>query len=167
MAKAGALASTVPFYRMKEKWVAPTTKRRKCGCSSVVERHVANVNVVGSTPITRSWRNIMEIQGYGCEWDAELFGGPADGCVDRVIQENGEHPPVYFKKLLNEEPQRKSLGEKILESWGTRHIDAKAKVAIYKLRGNPEEIDDDADSCLYDYLETTDMRNARKKYGFQ
>ena len=25
-----------------------------CGCSSVVERHVANVNVVGSNPITRS-----------------------------------------------------------------------------------------------------------------
>ena len=25
-----------------------------CGCSSVVERHVANVNVVGSSPITRS-----------------------------------------------------------------------------------------------------------------
>src|SRR5262245_15379729 len=25
-----------------------------CGCSSVVERHVANVAVVGSTPITRS-----------------------------------------------------------------------------------------------------------------
>src|ERR1044072_9819996 len=24
-----------------------------CGCSSVVERHVANVNVVGSSPITR------------------------------------------------------------------------------------------------------------------
>ncbi len=25
----------------------------RCGCSSVVERHVANVNVVGSSPITR------------------------------------------------------------------------------------------------------------------
>ena len=25
-----------------------------CGCSSVVERHVANVAVVGSSPITRS-----------------------------------------------------------------------------------------------------------------
>ena len=28
--------------------------QRTSGCSSVVERHVANVNVVGSTPITRS-----------------------------------------------------------------------------------------------------------------
>src|SRR5205823_11545585 len=27
-----------------------------CGCSSVVERHVANVAVVGSSPITRSLR---------------------------------------------------------------------------------------------------------------
>lgn len=109
----------------------------------------------------------MEIQGYGCEWDAELCGGPADGCVDRVIQENGDHPPVYFKKLLDEEPQRKSLGEKILEHWATRHVDSKAKVAIYKLRCDPEEIDDEADSCFYDYLETTNMGQARKKYGFQ
>ena len=30
--------------------------RGTCGCSSVVERHVANVNVVGSSPITRSGR---------------------------------------------------------------------------------------------------------------
>jgi hypothetical protein len=28
---------------------------RVCGCSSVVERHVANVNVVSSNLITRSW----------------------------------------------------------------------------------------------------------------
>src|SRR5262245_49838393 len=27
----------------------------QCGCSSVVERHVANVAVVGSSPITRSF----------------------------------------------------------------------------------------------------------------
>ena len=28
-------------------------KRLDCGCSSVVERHVANVNVAGSSPVTR------------------------------------------------------------------------------------------------------------------
>ncbi len=26
---------------------------QRCGCSSVVERHVANVNVAGSNPVTR------------------------------------------------------------------------------------------------------------------
>jgi hypothetical protein len=29
-----------------------------CGCSSVVERHVANVNVVGSNLITRSFGGV-------------------------------------------------------------------------------------------------------------
>ena len=31
-----------------------SVERRLCGCSSVVERHVANVNVEGSNPFTRS-----------------------------------------------------------------------------------------------------------------
>ena len=31
-------------------------RRDYCGCSSVVERHVANVTVVGSNPITRCIR---------------------------------------------------------------------------------------------------------------
>lgn len=109
----------------------------------------------------------IEAEGYGCEWDAELCGGPADGCVDRVIQENGEHPPVYFKKLLNEYPQRKTLGEKLLEHWGTRHLDDSEKVAIYQLRGTPEEVDEEADACFYDYIETTNMGDARQKYGFK
>jgi len=109
----------------------------------------------------------MEIEGYGCEWDVELCGGPADGCIDLVIQENGEHPPAYFKKLLNEYPRSKTLGEKLLEHWGSSHLDGSKKVAIYRLRGEPEEIDEDADSCLYDYLETTNMADARDKYGFK
>ena len=32
----------------------PAGGSKECGHSSVVERHVANVNVVGSTPIARS-----------------------------------------------------------------------------------------------------------------
>lgn len=102
----------------------------------------------------------MAIEGHGCDWDAELCGGPADGCIDRVIQENGDHPPLYFVKLLNEYPQRKSLGEKILEYWGFCHMDGSTKVAIYQLRHSPED-----NYCFYDYVETTNMKVARQIYG--
>ena len=38
-----------------------------CGCSSAVERHVANVNVVGSTPITRLFfTRIQPTSHQGC-----------------------------------------------------------------------------------------------------
>src|SRR3954451_1381943 len=36
------------------------------GCSSVVERHVANVNVEGSTPFTRSWSPVRAGRGFCC-----------------------------------------------------------------------------------------------------
>lgn len=109
----------------------------------------------------------MEFDGYGYEWDAELVGGPADGCVDRVIQMNGEkHPPRYFKKMLDDEVKRESLGEKVIEHWASPHMDESTKVAIYELRGEPDEVEEEADSCFYQYVETATMGEARKKYGF-
>lgn len=39
---------------------------KKGGCSSVVERHVANVNVVGSKPITRSIIPLRDKNGEDC-----------------------------------------------------------------------------------------------------
>ncbi len=44
--------SLYPFLIKLTEW----PKRQPSGCSSVVERHVANVAVVGSSPITRSER---------------------------------------------------------------------------------------------------------------
>ena len=41
----------------------------KCGCSSVVERHVANVAVVSSNLITRFWQGSGMLDyphGYSC-----------------------------------------------------------------------------------------------------
>lgn len=41
--------------RLLQSWV-----HNRCGCSSVVERHVANVNVEGSNPFTRFNRSPMD-----------------------------------------------------------------------------------------------------------
>lgn len=109
----------------------------------------------------------LSFDGYGYEWDVELIGGPADGCVDRVIQMNGDKkPPKFFKKILDEEIRRESLGEKVIEYWASRHLDEDTKVAVYELKGSPDDVDEDSDICSYEYLETIKMGEARKKYGF-
>lgn len=98
-------------------------------------------------------------EGYGYEWDAVLHGGPADGCVDRVIEMEGENPPEILKKIVDgEEMRRESLSEKIIEYLTEGELDGNQRVAVYFLRGNCEE------KCMYDYLETVTMSQFREKY---
>ena len=98
-------------------------------------------------------------EGYGYEWDAVLHGGPADGCVDRVIEMEGENPPEILKKIVDgEEMRRDSLSEKIIEDLTEDELDGNQRVAVYFLRGNCEE------KCMYDYLETVTMSQFRERY---
>jgi hypothetical protein len=100
-------------------------------------------------------------EGYGYEWDALLIGGPADGCLDRVIEINGNDPPMLITRILDgQEIQRESLGEKLIEYLTKDQIDGNQKVAVYKLRNMTE----DKERCLYDYVETIRMSNFRIKY---
>lgn len=100
-------------------------------------------------------------EGYGYEWDALLIGGPADGCLDRAIEINGNKPPEIFLRILDgQEIYRESLGEKLIEYLTKDHIDGNQKVAVYRLR----EILDENDKCLYDYVETIKMNDFRLKY---
>jgi hypothetical protein len=105
----------------------------------------------------------MELDGYGYEWDANLIGGPADGCVDRVIQVKPQctNPPVYFKKMLDVYPKRESLGEKLIEAWADSHLNPEIKVAVYKLQN---DVDPEDDICDYHYLETMTVQQFRDKY---
>jgi hypothetical protein len=98
-------------------------------------------------------------EGYGYEWDAVLHGGPADGCVDRVIEMEGETPPEILKKIVDgEEMRRESLSEKIIEYLTESELDGDQRVAVYLLRGDCE------DKCMYDYLETVTMDQFRERY---
>lgn len=100
-------------------------------------------------------------EGYGYEWDALLIGGPADGCLDRVIEINGNKPPEVLRRIIDgQEMQRESLGEKLIEYLTKDQIDGNQKVAVYKLRN----ITEDEERCLYDYVETIKMIDFRIKY---
>jgi hypothetical protein len=100
-------------------------------------------------------------EGYGYEWDALLIGGPADGCLDRVIEINGEEPPLILKRIVDgNEISRETLGEKLIEYLTNDQIDGSQKVAVYRLR----EIKSEGDTCLYDYVETIKMNLFREKY---
>lgn len=101
-----------------------------------------------------------EDEGYGYEWDALLIGGPADGCLDRVIEINSEKPPDILKRVVDgNEMRRETLGEKLIEYLTNSQIDDNQRVAVYRLR---EIVEDE--KCLYDYLETIDMKLFRTKY---
>lgn len=105
----------------------------------------------------------MRTEGYGYEWDAELIGGPADGCVDRVIKVNDKVPPQFVMRFLDgEEIKRESLGEKLIEYLARNHLDENQKIAVYKLTIQPKDTDD---KCCYEYVETTIIKEYRIKYN--
>jgi len=103
----------------------------------------------------------MKNEGYGYEWDAMLFGGPADGCLDIAIELNTQEPPAIIKRIVNgQEMKRETLGEKLIEYLGDNQMDGNQRVAVYKLR----EISENHEKCFYDYVETIEMKNFRHKY---
>lgn len=100
-------------------------------------------------------------EGYGYEWDAMLIGGPADGCLDRAIEINGDTPPEILKRIVDgNEMKRETLGEKLIEYLTDDQLDGNQRVAVYRLR----EIIDNDEKCLYDYVETIEMSQFRLKY---
>lgn len=100
-------------------------------------------------------------EGYGYEWDALLTGGPADGCLDRAIQINGNLPPEILIRVMDgKEMKRETLGEKLIEYLTKTQIDGNQRVAVYKL----EKVSEDNEKCFYGYLETITMSQFRLKY---
>lgn len=105
------------------------------------------------------------MEGYGYEWDAKLLGGPADGCVDRAIQLEGNLPPEYIIRIIDgEEIQRESLGEKLIEYLTRNNIDNNQLVAVYKLK-NPEIIKEENEECCYEYVETVSFGKYKAKFN--
>lgn len=99
-------------------------------------------------------------EGYGYEWDAMLIGGPADGCLDRAITINGEHPPSTLIRIMDGQGMRReTLGEKLIEKFTRDDIEGSQRVAVYSIRGMDEQ-----ERCVYDYLEIVTMDEYRSKY---
>jgi hypothetical protein len=107
----------------------------------------------------------MKIEGYGYEWDAKLNGGPADGCVDIVIQINKKTPPKFIKRIIDgQDIERESLGEKLIEYLSQNNLDDNQKVAVYKLINFDQN--EEGDNCSYDYVETITMKKFRDNYEY-
>lgn len=105
----------------------------------------------------------MKRDGCGYEWDAMLAGGPADGCLDRVIALNSNSPPRHMFRLVDgNEMNRETLGEKLILHMTRKSIDGNQRVAVYALKNHFGE-----ETCLYQYLESTTMDQYRKKYDRQ
>lgn len=102
----------------------------------------------------------MRREGYGYEWDAMLVGGPADGCLDRVISMGSNNPPRYtFRIVDGNEMNRETLGEKLIIYLSKDLMDGNQKVAVYRLREHFGE-----EACMYQYMESTNMKGFREKY---
>lgn len=102
----------------------------------------------------------MKKDGCGYEWDAMLSGGPADGCLDRVISLKDNNPPRYMFRLVDgNEMNRETLGEKLIMHMTKKSMDGSQRVAVYALKNHFGE-----ETCLYQYLESTNMAQYRDKY---
>lgn len=103
----------------------------------------------------------MKSEGYGYDWDAKLFGGPADGCLDRVICLNNKFPPKYTIRIIDgQEIKRETLGEKLIEFLTRNITDEEQTVAVYKL----DEEKDNEEICNYTYIETIKFGQYKLKY---
>lgn len=105
----------------------------------------------------------MKREGCGYEWDAMLSGGPADGCLDRVISLKENIPPRHMFRIVDgNEMNRETLGEKLILHLTRKSMDGSQRVAVYSLKNHFGE-----ETCLYQYLETTSMENFRNKYDLE
>ncbi len=99
-------------------------------------------------------------EGYGYEWDAMLVGGPADGCLDRVIAINNNEPPGSLIRIMDGTTMRReSLGEKLIERLTRDQLDGSQRVSVYELRLVEED-----DKCIYDYAGIMTMDDYRDAY---
>ena len=105
----------------------------------------------------------MIFEGDGNNWDAELVGGPADGCLDIIVEENNDKPPKYIPKIIPPDGEiisDRKLGKALLNKWKFPNLDPDTKIAVYKFK----EFKISKDYCLYEYVETTIMDKYKKNY---
>lgn len=107
---------------------------------------------------------MIEIGGYGYEFNSEHYGGPFDGSTDTVVSFN-EFPPRYHVLVIDAElDDKKKLGQKLMEAWKMKHLPNDTWVAVYKIEGRPEEYDDDQ-TVPYHYIQTMQVKDYKEQFG--
>jgi len=106
---------------------------------------------------------MIEIGGYGYEFETEHYGGPFDGSKDTVVSFN-ELPPRYQVLPVGETiNDNKKLGQKLMEAWRQKHLPDDTWVAVYKIEGRPEEYDNEQ-VVPYHYVKTMCHKEYKEEY---
>jgi hypothetical protein len=104
-----------------------------------------------------------KLNGHGYYWRAELIGGPFDGLMDKVIQMRGSNPPLHMYRMVTVLPEEKpSLGSKLIEEWGKKHVPPNTRVAVYELTTEGEV--EENEIIKYSYCETTTIKEYKENY---
>ena len=103
----------------------------------------------------------MQFEGYGCEFDAQYFGGPADGFKNNVVVFSSDLPPeITYLDINNLPASRRPLGEGLLKQRQTKDM---TRIGVYKLENAPASYCED-DDLVYHFLETMNYSEYVKKY---
>ena len=104
----------------------------------------------------------MMLEGYGCEFDAKYFGGPADGFENNVVVFDSAFPPkITYLDVNNLPAPRRPLGEGLLKP---KRINDTARVGVYKLENEPSSYCED-DDLTYHFVEMVNYGEYVKKYS--
>ena len=107
---------------------------------------------------------MVEIGGYGYEFNSQHYGGPFDGSTTSVVSFN-EYPPRYHVVVVDKDlDDNKKLGQKLMEVWKLKHLPDNTWVAVYKIEGRPEEYDDEQ-VVPYHYIGTMKNKEYKEQYG--
>lgn len=98
------------------------------------------------------------IEGCGSEFDVEFVAGPFDGLEDIVVNVTGLLPPTYTYRSMDDGFEKSFIGEKVIEHWKKNHIPEDLRVAIYKLRGELDDYDEESEKCFYDFVRIDEFK---------
>jgi len=107
----------------------------------------------------------MQVEGYGYEFDAMYFGGPADGWKTNIVTFGSSLPPeISYVEINNVIGCKTSIGRYFFRQEPARS----ARIAVYMLdeRGHGDEIADDFEEELrYLFIETMAYGDYLSEYG--
>jgi len=101
-------------------------------------------------------------EGYGYEYEARYFGGPADGLDSTVVILDSDLPPrVSYLELYNLPEGKMPIGKHLLK----QRPRSDSRVGVYGLEGDPSDYDHDEDVLIYHFIETTTYKEYAARFG--
>ena len=108
----------------------------------------------------------MKFDGYGVEYAAKYYGGPADGLEAPVIVLDAQSPPdIACLELYNLVESKSEIGQHFL-----RHrAPHKTRVGVYMLENDPNDDTwsdgSEKETLIYQFVEMMYYKEYVEKYG--